>query len=485
MTDYTGLGVDAMYDPSADNTAIQRALQQAALLRKQAVAPQGQMVSGIYVKPSIGQQLIPLINNAVADLKESQADEKQKEVARMSQAALQAWMASRPTNQTTYGAGEEGPTMTVTPPTDAQTTQWATKGLNNPLAKTLATKVLEDTVVNAPIRAEKAADKIDLKERENRRFEEDRQARLATTMLTLQQRAAEMESRERTALALGQNTAEIQAQRMQLQQQIAELNGQYKLQNTELQNKGKLEAVNAKAASSAGGKPLGSTQQKALTDASSDVFQQKTLLESFKPEYAGLKGKWDQATGSSFFRNDPNAQAASQWWKTFSSFNNIDRHKLFGSALTAQEKGEWEKTTVNPMSSAESIKKAVETRARLAQVALDRYGEVLQAQTPAEAVAVAKKYAQGGQGNALGSPSSTNALPLTLNSRGNPTQKGDDNSVREILLQEWKKPQSSAADRDGLRRELARVGVNNPPPPPADQGAPAQPAKVINFSDLK
>lgn len=485
MNDYTGLGADAMYDPSADNTSIQRALQQAALLRKQAVAPQGQMVSGLYAKPSFGQQLAPLVNNLVADMKESKADAKQQDVARMSQAALQAWMATRPTDQTTYGAGEEGPTMTTTAPTEAQTTNWAVRGLNNPLAKTLASKVLEDTVVNAPIRAEKAADKIDLKERENRRFDEDRQARLTTTLLTLQQRQAEMEARERTAMALGQNTAEITAQKGVLAQQLEQIRGEMRLKNTELQNQGRVDAVTAKGGAGGGGKALSSTQQKALNEASSSVFEQKNLLESFKPEYAGLKGKWDQETGASFMRNDPKAQEAAQWWKTFSSNNNVERHKLFGSALTAQEKGEWAKTTVTPLSSPASIKSAVETRNRLAQVAFDRYGEVLQARTPEEAVAVAKKYADPSSVK-LPSKTSGSSLPRATGYAGG-SKVSADGGVKEVLLQEWAKPQSSTADREALRRELARAGVSNPPAPPADQGTPAAAAtpKVVNFSDLK
>lgn len=484
--DYTGLGADAMFDPSADNTSIQRALQQAAILRKNAVAPEGTMVSGRFIKPSIGQQLLPLVNNLVADYKESKADEKQKEVARMSQAALQAWMAARPTEQTTYGAGEEGPTMTRTAPTDAQTTQWAARGLNNPLAKSIASKVLEDTVVNAPIRAEKAADKKDLKEADIRRFDADREARLTTTIMTLQQRQAEMEARERTAMALGQNTAEIAAQKGMIQQQIEELKGQFKLKNTELQNQGKLDAVTAKGAAGGGGKALSSTQQKALTEASSAVFEQKNLLDSFKPDYAGIKGKIDQETGASFFRNDPKAQEAAQWWKTFSSNNNVERHKLFGSALTAQEKGEWAKTTVTPLSSPAAIKNAIETRNRLAQVALDRYSEVLQAKTPEEAVAVAKKYAGGAD---LPSPTSSGALPRAASYAGGSKAAAGD-GVKEILLQEWRKPKNSQAEIDDLRKELKRAGVQILPPPPpivpySDAPAPSATPKVINFSDLK
>lgn len=103
-------------------TDIQRKQRLAQLLTERGMqAPQGQVVSGRYVAPNPLQYLSQLFNVYQGQNLEKTTEERQKALAEKLREAemsdIQKFMeAGKPTPaQTTYGAGEEGPTMTVTP----------------------------------------------------------------------------------------------------------------------------------------------------------------------------------------------------------------------------------------------------------------------------------------------------------------------------------------------------------------------------------
>jgi hypothetical protein len=468
------VNMDGIYDPTNDQASVQRTLAQVAALRKQSMnLPQGQMVSGHYVKPAITQQLVPVLGGLVAELKEGQADKKQADINRMSQAALQAWMEARPTTRNEYGAGEEGPTMTPVAPTEADTTQWAASGLTNPLTKTLAADVLKDTVVNAPIRAEKAADKLANTSLVNQRYEQDRIARAELQKERLQQQWNGIQARLASSSLDRETRAELQRQSNDLRREIAQSQIESREKLAGGANEAKVAAAEIKAAGAAGGgKALSDTARKNLVQATGDVQRVVDFENTFKDEYAGAKAALNVKTGGSFIRDDPDAQAAFEWWRNFYSNENVDRNRLFGSALTAQEKTEWKKTTVTPLSSKEAIRNAIATRKRLAEVALDRYTEILQAPTAKDAVGVARRLA------GVKDEEPKRALPRSNNGYDGGSKSSADESVKQTLLKEWAKPKNSQAEIDELRKELKRAGAQVLPPPPpivpySDAAAPA------------
>jgi hypothetical protein len=94
---------------------LQRQRQLANLLTGQAFnAPQGQMISGHYVKPSGLQQALPMINAAIGGLTNANLDTKQQELAAMlrgkQQQAVQQYMsAQNPQERFTAGTSQYAP----------------------------------------------------------------------------------------------------------------------------------------------------------------------------------------------------------------------------------------------------------------------------------------------------------------------------------------------------------------------------------------
>ena len=93
------------------------------------------------------------------------------------------------------------------------------------------------------------------------------------------------------------------------------------------------------------------------------------LVERWDPSFAstlpGPLGELENTVTRSvkgFFGN----QAQAEWWSDFKDqWENIRRHALFGSALTASEKVEWRKAQPNPGDSQEFIASKLQTLRRL------------------------------------------------------------------------------------------------------------------------
>ena len=96
---------------------LQRQRQLANLLTGQAFnQPQGQMISGHYVKPSALQQALPMINAAIGGLTNANLDTKQQELAaalrgRQQQAVQQYMAAKTPQEQFAAGTSQYAPSQ--------------------------------------------------------------------------------------------------------------------------------------------------------------------------------------------------------------------------------------------------------------------------------------------------------------------------------------------------------------------------------------
>lgn len=103
-------------------------------------------------------------------------------------------------------------------------------------------------------------------------------------------------------------------------------------------------------------RPLPQTTVKALGDAGSSFVDMNRLYAGFDDNFAGQPlgfGELRNSIGRTF-GGGPQQQA--EWWQDYQTKKNITRNNLFGSALTATEKGEFEKADINPGMSPEVIR---------------------------------------------------------------------------------------------------------------------------------
>ena len=375
---------------SPEDYQIQQMLAQAAALRK-TPAPQGQMVSGIYVAPSKSQQLLPLINNILAGVKENSALDEYKTVQDQRNQQLNQWLASRPQEKTVYGAGDEGPTMTKVEPTDADTAAWASQGLKNPLSRTIAQKALEDNIVNAPIRAEKAADKKELAQLTYQRFKEDRDARKDL-------QAERLASAYQLAMVRSGDQALSREQRDEHFKMAQDLKERWMNLTQEGQNArnqanidARLKAAEIKANASAGGKPLSAKQQSDLAASAEGLYRIQNLVDNFKDDYVGAGAATKNLLSPygtlipGFKLNDDDVKRIN-WWKEWESVSGKERHELYGSALTKVENEAWKRQTITDTTPPEVVKATLQRRLELIQRAVKRLpliqaGGVLNQQT--------------------------------------------------------------------------------------------------------
>jgi hypothetical protein len=474
-----------VFDPNMDpeEFAIRQAMSRAAALRKQPAPAQGQMVSGQYVRAPKMAGLVPILNNLVADNIEGNAVQQQQALTARQREALNEWLTARPTAKTTYGASDVGPTMTTTEPTEADTTAWAAQGMKNPLARTLASKVVEDQIVNAPVRAEKAAAKKENTLLVNQRYDEDRKARAQLAAENSKNRLDMLQMRLST---VGADTAA----RMELQRQIARESNDLRRwqiesgieqktldrQSAENMFDRKLQSAVEKAGS------LSPTQKKEIAGLQDEVAQHSGYLATFKDNFSGPKAAVQAQLGGTFLNSDdPEAAETAEWWRNFRAGDNVIRNGLFGSALTAPEKAAWQATTVSPLSSPAQIKAAIAAREKIVK---DKFDRRMQLYTEGKIDAPPSNL-----GSAPGADAPKSALPRATGTRVTPAEQSARNQGQsEVLLSEIRSGSNVAnqADYDGLVRELKRTGYKGEIPP-MKIGAPgAAPApKTMKWSDLK
>ena len=441
------------YGADPNELRIKQTLAQAAALRG-GRAPQGQVVGNggfqHYVAPHWTQQIAPVTGELAAQVVEGRAADQQAQLSKEQQSMLQNWISAKPQAKTTYGAGEEGPTMNVMDPTDLDNQKWATEGLKNPLSRTLAQKTLEDSMINAPIRAEKAADKKSLLELTNRRYDEDRRARAE---LSAQQSQARLDMLTMRLEQQGENSAAGIALRREIaaeNNRLREMQIQAGLTKSENDIKSRETIASNKLGAAGGKKGMNPTQLKEIAGFQDQIARQDSFAKTFKPEYIGPRAAALVETGfaGSFASRDPKTQEMAQWWRDFKANDNVERHALFGSALTAAEKSAWKATTVTPLSSPEQIQSAIATRKQIADAAMRRRVDLYQNGPEA---------ATGGGGG---------ALPNSTRPKVSPQEQGSrDSEAARILVNEALKMPMTQEEYDGVVRDALRKGWTGPIPP--------------------
>lgn len=433
-----------IYGIDPQELRIKQMLQQAAALRGQR-APQGQMVGSgqfqHYVAPSLGQNLAPLAGQIAGDVVENRAIGQAESNQTSNNAQIQQWIAQKP---------PEGD--------DAATLAWATAGLRQPGTRVLAQKILDDQIVQAPIRAERAADRKQTLLLTNQRYDEDRKARAS---LAAQQSADKL---ARLQLQL-QSTALNQDARLQVQREIAAENqrlNQYRIDagidraDKDRESRERIAANTAEAKANAPVK-MNSTQEKALSGLKDQYAELKTVVDSFKDEYAG---------GSAVLKNlvapyggiiprgvynaaDPKNLDLTDWWRSYNKIGNFERHELFGSALTKVEQEAWKKQALPDTATPEQIRRSNQARMAILENALKRRGE--------------GDWVGVGDTSAPPAPAPRrSALPRATGASSNSVAGPSSDDRINILLQERDK--ATGEDLNAINRELSRLGYKDTAP---------------------
>jgi hypothetical protein len=182
--------------------------------------------------------------------------------------------------------------------------------------------------------------------------------RQATVQAAKENRAAALEQ----TLAIANQTHEARMARIGAD----ERNAAARQAETERHNRA-IEGINRQLAELKGQKltekPLPPNAINHLVEAGTLASGADRSMNTFKDEYAGktVMGEASNTMGRLF--GDSTGQA--QWWQDYAAQNNVKRKALFGSALTATEKAEWEKAIVTPRMDPGEVRKNLKRQAEL------------------------------------------------------------------------------------------------------------------------
>lgn len=108
-----------------------------------------------------------------------------------------------------------------------------------------------------------------------------------------------------------------------------------------------------------------------LSAAGTGVSDLGRLSETWNDQYGGFGTSWWGDFNNWAGRNMPGAapqdRERATWWQDYQGYKNTVRHNLFGSALTATERAEFEKAIINPGMSPEAIKANLELQRNAAE----------------------------------------------------------------------------------------------------------------------
>lgn len=115
-------------------------------------------------------------------------------------------------------------------------------------------------------------------------------------------------------------------------------------------------------------RPLPSSAINNLNETGATATTLDNIAGGFKPDYAGqpVTGDFWNYVGRTY---GGSTQAQAEWWQQYQSQKNVLRNKLFGSALTATEKGEFEKADINPGMDPKVIQTNLDRQRKAAQAA--------------------------------------------------------------------------------------------------------------------
>ena len=132
----------------------------------------------------------------------------------------------------------------------------------------------------------------------------------------------------------------------------------------------------------ADGKEIKIGESTKLSDQSVKVDKLVDISQKFQPNFAGYptNAAGDVAVWAASKSSDPNDVALVQWWQNYQEHVNTVRNDLFGAALTAPEKAEFEKAMVTKGMNPTQAQTNLRRQADAALKAYDKLDKVLRSQ---------------------------------------------------------------------------------------------------------
>ena len=141
----------------------------------------------------------------------------------------------------------------------------------------------------------------------------------------------------------------------------------------------KIEQARSEADKAKDGKPINFGDSTKLAEKATGVDKLVDLYDTFKPEYAGYgtNAAGEIAVFAAGKQSDEKSVALYQWWQNYQNNVNKVRNDLFGSALTAPEKAEFEKAMVTKGMDSAQAQANLQRQAEEASKAYDKLEKVL------------------------------------------------------------------------------------------------------------
>ncbi len=121
-----------------------------------------------------------------------------------------------------------------------------------------------------------------------------------------------------------------------------------------------------------------------LAGAGTGVTDLTRLSENWNDQYGGFGVGWWGDFNNWLGRNAPGASSEDRgraaWWQDYQGYKNKVRHDLFGSALTATERAEFDKAIINPGMDPEAIRTNLELQRSAAERAAQKLAAAYLAQ---------------------------------------------------------------------------------------------------------
>ena len=130
------------------------------------------------------------------------------------------------------------------------------------------------------------------------------------------------------------------------------------------------------------GKPINFGDSTKLAERATGVDKLVDLYDTFKPEYAGYgtDAAGEIAVFAAGKQSDEKSVALYQWWQNYQNNINKVRNDLFGSALTAPEKAEFERAMVTKGMNSAQAQQNLQRQADQATKAYEKLEKVLRSQ---------------------------------------------------------------------------------------------------------
>jgi hypothetical protein len=136
------------------------------------------------------------------------------------------------------------------------------------------------------------------------------------------------------------------------------------------------------------GRDLNAKQLSDVLKAGTELQNVTRYATTYKDGYGGYGvgsedlAQFEQQYAAKFPKSSGEQRvAASNWWRDYKRNSEIiERHGLFGSALTASEQAQWSAADINPSLSDQAIKSSIERRNKIVREKAKRYVQLMRAE---------------------------------------------------------------------------------------------------------